>query len=205
MRNRFSRAGFTLIELLIVVAIIGILAAIAIPNFLQAQVRAKVSRSVADLRTISLAIEQYNLDWDVYPRDYFWYWQCQGQPAPAQGPFWDLDLLLHCLTTPIEYLSTVPSTDPFGDGVASTANGKYIYVNSAEQPWWTYKCLGGPVAPRYVWISKPDMVGFKWPRFYWNLKASGPDRTHEWWGTWEQLYDPSNGTVSPGEISVAGP
>ncbi len=57
----FSKA-FTLIELLIVVAIIAILAAIAVPNFLEAQTRAKVSRVKSDFRTMATAIETYALD-----------------------------------------------------------------------------------------------------------------------------------------------
>jgi prepilin-type N-terminal cleavage/methylation domain-containing protein len=62
---RAARA-FTLIELLIVVAIIAILAAIAVPNFLEAQVRAKVSRSRADMRSLATAIESYHLDHGAY-------------------------------------------------------------------------------------------------------------------------------------------
>ncbi len=60
--------GFTLIELLIVVAIIAILAAIAVPNFLEAQVRAKVSRAKSDMRTIATALESYASEYNAYPR-----------------------------------------------------------------------------------------------------------------------------------------
>ena len=59
--------GFTLIELLIVVAIIAILAAIAVPNFLEAQVRAKVSRVKTDVRTLTTAIVAYSVDENRYP------------------------------------------------------------------------------------------------------------------------------------------
>ena len=62
-----SRRGFSLIELLIVVAIIGILAAIAVPNFLGAQIRAKVARVKTDIRAIAQAHEMYNLDRNTYP------------------------------------------------------------------------------------------------------------------------------------------
>lgn len=59
--------GFTLIELLIVVAIIAILAAIAVPNFLEAQTRSKAARAVADMRTMATAIESYMVDNNHYP------------------------------------------------------------------------------------------------------------------------------------------
>jgi type II secretion system protein G len=59
--------GFTLIELLIVVAIIGIIAAIAIPNLLNAIDRGKQKRTMADLRSIGTAVESYAVDNNVYP------------------------------------------------------------------------------------------------------------------------------------------
>jgi general secretion pathway protein G len=59
--------GFTLIELLIVVAIIGIIAAIAIPNLLNAIDRGKQKRTMADLRSIATATESYAVDFNRYP------------------------------------------------------------------------------------------------------------------------------------------
>ena len=65
MRQR--EKGFTLIELLIVVAIIGIIAAIAIPNLLNAIDRGKQKRTMADLRSVGTAVESYAVDNNVYP------------------------------------------------------------------------------------------------------------------------------------------
>lgn len=85
MKN--ARKGFTLIELLIVVAIIGILAAIAVPNFLNAQLRAKIAGTQSDLRVFVDAMLKYHLDNNMYHahRDGI------GQQFP--------------LTTPIAYLN----------------------------------------------------------------------------------------------------
>jgi general secretion pathway protein G len=87
-----NRKGFTLIELLIVVSIIAILASIALPNFLEAQIRAKVSRVKADLRTLATALEMYRTDNIRYP---------ETSVTERWRRF-------HVLTTPIAYITTVP-------------------------------------------------------------------------------------------------
>ncbi len=93
LHSRLSAGGrgFTLIELLIVVAIISVLSAIAVPNFLEAQVRAKVSRVRSDMRTLSVGVEQYRVDWNSYPEQFS---------------------RLISVTTPVAYLATLPA-DPF--------------------------------------------------------------------------------------------
>src|SRR4051812_13072269 len=57
-----SPGGFTLVEIMIVVAIIALLAAIAVPNFLRARKRSQATRILADLRMIDSAIDQYAIE-----------------------------------------------------------------------------------------------------------------------------------------------
>jgi len=66
-RRLHSERGFTLIELLIVVAIIAILAAILIPNFLRARAQAQVAATKGNLKNVATALESYFVDFSVYP------------------------------------------------------------------------------------------------------------------------------------------
>jgi prepilin-type N-terminal cleavage/methylation domain-containing protein len=59
---RNSRRGFTLVEIMIVVAIIALLAAIAVPNFLRARKRSQATRVLEDLRMVDSAIDQYAIE-----------------------------------------------------------------------------------------------------------------------------------------------
>ena len=62
-----SNKGFTLIELLIVVAIIGILAAIAIPQFSSYRVKSYNTAAVSDMKNVKTALEAYYADNQKYP------------------------------------------------------------------------------------------------------------------------------------------
>jgi len=66
-RRLHSERGFTLIELLIVVAIIAILAAILIPNFLRARAQSQLSASKGNMKNTATALESYFVDNNAYP------------------------------------------------------------------------------------------------------------------------------------------
>ena len=114
-----KRTAFTLIELLIVVAIIAILAAIAVPNFLEAQVRSKIARVKNDQRTLATAFEAYAVDNNRPPLDFAEYLVLFVRP---QGrPDWERCFCYNLLTTPIAYI-TAPMRDPFMEKMMVTTN-----------------------------------------------------------------------------------
>ena len=107
------RRGFTLIELLVVVAIISILAAIAVPNFLHAQVRAKLAHCQENMRTVATALESYAVDYQAYP--------------PERGPHLSSDDgMAQLLTTPVAYLQSLP------------VNYFVTQEDWNRQHWWQY-------------------------------------------------------------------
>ena len=189
--------GFTLIELLIVVAIIAILAAIAIPNFLAAQVRAKVSRVKAEHATIATAVESYYVDNNAYP------WPKNIGFGPNNTAFngWTWEGVPESLSTPISYLSQTAVKDPFKTSVQ--IGWSYRFQNNAEliymrqnygESWWT---TDNPVGDNvYYWYN-----GTRNSSIQWDVWSSGPDmRDYQY-----LYYDPTNGTVSNGDIIRFGP
>lgn len=118
---RKSDDGFTLIELLIVVAIIAILVAIEIPNFLPAQTRSKVSRAQSDMRTIVTGLESYRVDENAYPRVYTAWSMSEWDPLTK-------------LTTPVAYITSVPK-DIFFLPLAA-GYSFYLYPGGGPGPYW---------------------------------------------------------------------
>ena len=211
-----KRGAFTLIELLIVVAIIAILAAIAVPNFLEAQVRAKVSRIKADMRTGATALETYAVDNNKYPEE-----------LPIGNNGFLSTISLYRLTTPISYISSFGAfIDTFNRqenvGVQpGFENGQPMlyanYENFAQnrnlgpktfRAWGINslgpdKRLGRSTVPSGLgagtgltgpWAENNDPV-------YFGIPAGGPDTAVDLTNC---IYDPTNGTVSPGDIYRVG-
>ena len=181
--------GFTLIELLIVVAIIAILAAIAVPNFLEAQTRSKVSRCKADMRSTLTALEAYGVEYNTYPPmgDIFNGHNPNGDGFHARVPSY--------LTTPIAFMTSI-TYDPF------------VSQNST---WWNAVYpIGTQVGKRYVYyntkvlviVNGSDLWGglYNWVGAH-LIYGYGPDQT-PFQGARATLlpYDPTNGTISAGNI-----
>jgi type II secretion system protein G len=199
------KKGFTLIELLIVVAIIGILAAIAVPNFMNAQTRAKVARCKSDLKALSVSQEQYFLDNNRYTY-----------------PF-----RLHPLTSPVPYIGNIPEdvfSPKWARAQANSEEGAtftwYRYVYGTKDADWggsaglrrahcaDYYAYFPPFAQR---AQAESIASTRDCPTHWLIKSFGPNCDGESLAgnnngdDFTLRYDPSNGVISKGDIAVFGP
>ncbi|MEW6234012.1 MAG: prepilin-type N-terminal cleavage/methylation domain-containing protein [Candidatus Omnitrophota bacterium] len=172
--------AFTLIELLIVVAIIGVLAAIAVPNFINAQIRAKCSRAFSEERSIESAYMTYFMDNNAWPPHF---------DGPAQHRF---------LTTPISYLTT-----SVADVFAQNEPAK-------KDPLWQNTWGQYHAEPSMCWNkllygyengvkNDPDYFANNSNASFF-LLSFGPDADLDSPRPAAGRYDSSNGVVSNGDI-----
>jgi type IV pilus assembly protein PilA len=150
MRIRHAAKGFTLIELMIVVAIIGILAAIAIPAYSDYTIRAQVTEGLVLINELKPSINEYYKDRGRFPRDN----ELAGVPAPE-----------HLLG---QYVSGVTVADGamhirFGNKVNARVKDQILSV----RPLYVTASPASPISWNCGYSALPD-----------GMSAAGEDRTN---------------------------
>ncbi len=214
------RWGFTLIELLIVIAIILILIAIALPNFLEAQIRAKVARVKAELRTVATAVESYR----TANTHYCYPTQRGMQIAITVTRKQEIEYIvkgMHCgygsvpeeLTTPIGYLPKALE-DFFKYGSFGVTADSGVDVPFGH-PWRRYsyatrEAVSKDAAATFFPFNPEVHTAQRRDEFknkQWLALSLGPDHREDMLSPYNPMveYSPTNGTVSRGDISIVGP
>jgi type II secretory pathway pseudopilin PulG len=205
------------------------LAAIAVPNFLEAQTRAKVSRARADLRSAATALEAYRIDFNHYPltRGQFSFttmvqeqepvhWQVSSGPSAGQSRTRAFCTLSLRLSTPISYITSTAFTDPFKrggvdpSGLSPASLGNYDTGDPTDQALAYHNIFQFAIQNGANGTYPADDYNEDYGA--WRIFSLGPNMAYEtvsgnpmtgsFFGQSDfgWLYDPTNGTVSSGYI-----
>lgn len=191
--------AFTLVELLIVIGIIAILVLIALPNMLEAQIRAKVSRARSDMRSLATAVEAYSVDNNHYaaPIAYLGNGPAYAIEDPSEDEY--RAFLPARITTPIAYIGGLPP-DAFWIKNPDEHPPRATYHYSEQENNANMEDNRATfIADR---MAELGVRGGQSCRYF--LASHGPDQTDPG-DTGARLYDATNGTVSRGDLYYFGP
>lgn len=185
------KRAFTLIELLIIVAIIGTLATIAVPNFINAMIRSQLARAQADQRSIATALEAYRIDQNTYPA----YGNPNDTTLFAGEPIVFIPV---SITTPVGYMNVLPPDVFPGQrtGLEDIKDSTYFYMHNYETEY-----LGKIQAKGHVSEHYRSLTGESKKKL-WTLWSYGPDLDDDHGVV---VYDASNGLASSGDMMRFGP
>ena len=201
-----SKESFTLVELLIVVAIIIIITAIAVPNLISANIKAKVKGIKSEMGSIAIALEDYRVDEGNYPIE-------PGSSGSGYGP----DVI-------------AKPNIAFDDPSDAIGLGKLVFPEGASDPVYLYRIPGDPFNDsgeeewngtsgahnnHYCYFTADASGGTSSSEAkYWALVSCGPDKDLDVTTYSEakdaaengtNLYNPDNGITSSGDVVIIGP